>query len=363
MKLAIISVTANGAVLGQRLAGLLSEDYICTLYEKSGRQSPVENNKTFSYEALRPLLGEIWQDYDSFVFIMAVGIVVRDIATLIKHKSVDPAIIVMDELGLNCISLLSGHIGGANNLTKIVSGLVGANPVITTASDINGLLVPDAVSKSLNLEIESYNILKKVNGCIVAREKVDFYVDPALPEAAAFIEQTKALGLDFKLWQGEGELNDIKAVVFVSEFEKQLNFEPVLYLRPKSIIAGIGCKRGMRLEDLEQALSKAFTESGYSKKCLRSIASAWVKQDEEGLLLLSQKLNVPIAFHEKDALIDSVKKNKLDESDFVKNEIGVGNVCEAAALAHSQDAQLVKVKKSYGGITVALARVNFLSQV
>ena len=361
MKLAIISVTSNGARLGESLAKMLPEQYQYILYEKNGRQSGSGNGQTLYYDTLKPMLEVIWSNYEGFVFIMAVGIVVRDIANLIKHKSVDPAVLVMDELGLHCISLLSGHIGGANDLTRLVARIVGANPVITTASDINGMVVPDAVSKSLNLEIESYSVLKKINGSIVAREQVDFYVDSALPEVHTFIKRTEGMGLSFKIWQNGVDLQYAKSIVYVSEKQKELPFETVLYLRPKSIIVGIGCKRGMSAEKLEYALEQSLKESGYNRKCVKALVSAWIKIDEEGLQILAKKLKVPIFFYEKKCLQESIEQNRLLKSDFVQKEIGVGNVCEAAALAHSQQAHLVQTKKNYNGITVALARESFLS--
>ena len=359
MKLAIISVTTQGAQLGQYLHKMMSDECRCVVYEKAGRQS---GGRAEYYESLQTLLKENWRDYEGFIFIMAVGIVVRSIANIIKHKAADPAVVVIDEMANNCISLLAGHIGGANDLTKIVSGLVGANAVVTTASDVNGLVTPDAVSKKLNLAIDSFAMLIQVNAEIVAKEKVSYYVDPALPEAREFIDRASILGLDFASLPDDGDFSDSKALVFVSEnINKKITFEKVLYLRPRNIVAGIGCRRGMSGESLHHALTEALLSNSYSVKSLQAITSAWVKEDEQGLLELAKTLNVPIYFYDEKTLQASIDKNKLLESDFVKKEIGVGNVCEAAALAHSREAVIVKQKQSYGKITVALARVNFLS--
>ena len=359
MKIAIISVTKQGALLGQKLAGAMLAENECSIYEKEDRQS---GGQATAYNRLRPLLHDIWKSYDAFVFIMAVGIVVRDISPFLQHKSVDPAVIVIDEKGLNCISLLSGHLGGANDLTHKIASLLGANPVITTASDINGKVVPDAIAKKLNYTIESYTVLKKVNGCIVANEKIGCFVDDNLPEKDEFINSARELGMDFSVWQKSSDISDNKGIVYLSECEDKLPFENTLYLRPKSIIAGIGCKRGMSEDIIKKALLMAFEKLGINSKCLRAICSAWVKSDEEGLLSLADSMKVPIHFYDKAMLEKTIVAYNLEKSDFVEKQIGVGNVCEAAAMSFAGQITLIKGKESYGGVTIALARTNFLSQ-
>ena len=359
MKIAIISVTRQGALLGQKLAASLLRENECFIYEKEGRES---GEKTAAYDRLRPLLQDIWQSYDAFVFIMAVGIVVRDIASLLQHKSVDPAVVVLDERGFNCISLLSGHLGGANELARKVAFLSGANPVITTASDINGKVVPDAIAKKLGFSIDSYNVLKKVNGCIVAGEKVGCFVDKRLPEKEAFIVSARKLGMDFSVWHEDIDTSDTKGIVYLSEYEEKLPFSNTLYLRPESIIAGIGCKRDVPEEKLRESLHVALEKLNINKKCVKAICSAWVKADEKGLLSLADRMNIPIRFYDKETLEKTISYYNLVKSNFAEKQIGVGNVCEAAAMSFARQITLIKGKESYGGVTIALARVDFLSQ-
>ena len=129
-------------------------------------------------KSLKEFVSEIFDKYDYLIFIMATGIVVRTIAPLVVSKFSDPAILVMDEKGHNIISLLSGHMGGANEMTLYISNLINSNPVITTATDVNKKSSLDMIAKSLNAHIDNFrdNVLK-VNSMIVNNEEVHIYID------------------------------------------------------------------------------------------------------------------------------------------------------------------------------------------
>lgn len=359
MKIAILSVTNNGAEWGQKLLKALMPENQCVIYEKKDRQSGKE---AVLYERIRPLLKDIWENHDAFIFIMSVGIVVRDISPFLRHKSLDPAVVVMDERGFNCISLLSGHLGGANDLTRKVAELSGANPVITTASDINGLVVPDAIAKKLGYDIESYAVLKKVNGCIVAQERVYCFIDDKLPEKDDFIIAAQKLGMEFSVLKDGMTIPDAEGLIYLSEYGNKLPFKNTLYLRPKSIIAGIGCKRGSSEQHIKNALKEALAELDINIKCVKAVCSAWVKSDEEGLVSLAGNMRVPVHFYDKEILEETIDKHDLEKSDFAEKQIGVGNVCEAAAMSYAKEMTLIKGKTAYQGVTVALARANFLLQ-
>lgn len=358
MKLAIVSITANGAELAFRLNEKLGGK--ADLFERVNRESAHKNDKIQYYEKTRIVFTDIWSKYDAIICIMATGIVVRDIKDLLKHKSVDPAIIVMDEKGINCISLLSGHLGGANDLVRKIAKTIGANPVITTATDVNNLVAPDAISNELNLAIEDFSLLKTINSNLVAGDKIDFLVDDSLPECTEFIEKASNKGIDFVAFNKSTKINNQVGTVLVAEKNYIKASSPILYLRPKSLVVGMGCRSGIKQEELYSALKKAVEQIDYSLKSIKAITSAWVKNEEQGLLELADLLRVPIYFYTQEQLAATVKKYNLAESAFVKEQIGVGNVCEAAILSYKEKVQLVKKKESYNKITVALGRVNFM---
>ena len=171
MSTAIIYLTGKGGALAEKLAAIISNTQ---LYGKNKSDMATE---TISYDNLSKLTTEIFNKYENLIFIMATGIVVRVIAPLLKDKFTDPAVVVLNETGEHVISLLSGHIGGANELTLTIAKELAAIPVITTASDVNNKLAADMLAKKLNLKITSRQQLVKINAEIVAGRSVHYYID------------------------------------------------------------------------------------------------------------------------------------------------------------------------------------------
>ena len=209
MSTAIVSVTIRGAKLGQTIRQRLLENMntiakeafirteersddkiIC--YEKEERFS---GGEAITYKSIGNLMETLFASYDKVLCIMATGIVVRVIAPLIRHKSVDPAIVVMDERGQYAISLLSGHLGGANEWTAEIAQAVGAEPVITTATDVNGLLAPDVLARKLGLQVENFDTLVAVNSALVNGENVSYYMDEELVYAKEYEALAKEYGI------------------------------------------------------------------------------------------------------------------------------------------------------------------------
>ena len=165
---AILSVSERGAKLGQRIKSLVAPYADC--FEKDNRPS---GGEAIYFDSLKNHIGQIFKDYDQVLCIMALGIVVRMIAPYIEHKSKDPAVVVMDEVGHHVISLLSGHLGGANEWTQSISLAIDADPVITTATDVNGLPAPDVLARHEHLLVDDFQTLINVNSAIVGGQQVD----------------------------------------------------------------------------------------------------------------------------------------------------------------------------------------------
>ena len=168
MKIAIITLTKGAAVLGKKLLNKLDN---AVLYVHSKFYTNEEHVKKIDHK-LKNFIKDIFNKYECVVFIMATGIVVRSIAPYLEDKRKDPAVVVLDEKGKNVISLLSGHIGRANEYTLEIAKLLNANPVITTASDVNNSIAVDTLAMRLNCEIEDFNMATKVTAHIVNGEKV-----------------------------------------------------------------------------------------------------------------------------------------------------------------------------------------------
>ena len=217
-EIAIICITQNGKNLALRLQSELKEGHVYFVKKKSEDELQEFSKGVIRiYEKLKDFVPTIFNKYRYIVFIMATGIVVRTIAPLIQSKFEDPAVIVTDERGTNVISLLSGHMGGANEMTLYISHLIGANPVITTATDVNNKSSLDMMAKKLNGYIENFrdNVLK-VNSRIVNNKPVGLFLDGNYDVDTRGFKLLKHQDVDI--------IENIETVVVVSDKEN-LNFK------------------------------------------------------------------------------------------------------------------------------------------
>lgn len=363
MKTAILSVTERGALLGQRLKSLLVQQELQTVecYEKKGKTSQLEAH---TFQKVSDIMENIFRTYDRVLCIMATGIVVRTIAPYIQHKSKDPAVMVMDEKGTFAISLLSGHLGGANEWTAEVAALVGATPVITTATDVNGLVAPDVLARRFQWQVLNFVGIRHVNAALVAGKNITYYIDKELPQATAYATELEALALPVIMADMTDEAS---STIWQSDEPKVLisarhvpYHEATLRLVPKILALGMGCRRGTAKEHLARIIEQALAQVGYEKAAICGLASVNVKADEAGLLEVAEELGVPITFYTPEEMQPIIDKYKLKESQFVKKTIGVGNVCETTALLLSQNKEVLLHKTAEQGTTIAIALVPFM---
>lgn len=382
-RIAIMAVTAKGAALGQQVAAQLRQSgdaVVC--YEKSGRES---GDEAIVYTSLKPMMEEIFNGYDRLLFIMATGIVVRMIAPYVVHKSSDPAVVVMDEGAHHVISLLSGHLGGANEWTAEIAQIAGADPVITTATDVNGLPAPDVLARKLGLAVDDFTDLRHVNAAIVAGEPVRYYLDTSLSEFETYREQAMAYGIkvvpfDGAAYQGDdlprsngdkaNRIQRTDSVKSTGDNEGDIVVRIIitdrvmtvagtrLFLRPKTMTVGIGCRRDTSAEMIEAAVLDSLANLGRSPKSVYGAASVIVKADEKGLLAAMKRLGWPIQFYTQEEMKPLIAAADIEESNFVKQTIGVGNVCETTAMLLAKSRELWQKKTVYPRTTVAIARVR-----
>ena len=291
---------------------------------------------------------------------MSTGIVVRVIAPLVKSKLEDPAVVVVDDQAQHAISLLSGHLGGANALTLKIAGIIGADPVITTATDVNRVPAIDMLAKEKNLLIENPSAIKSVNMALLKGEKI-FVHDPF-----GFLGNSLP---HFKTWiYGGGNessnknhrRNQFEAVpgIYVDDVATDLPPE-VLVLRPASLAAGIGCNRNTATDEMRALLEKVLETNNLVPASLKCIASIDVKSDESGLITLAENLDLPLIFYNRQELnqVEKIKNPSL----VVEKHVGVKSVCEAAAILAARDGVLIVPKQSTRNVTVAIARIDFSS--
>ena len=335
MIIRIVSFTQRGAGTATRIAEvLLAQGHSCQCFAPS---------KDCPQDAV-PLTLPVGQwaetgfrDADALVFCCATGIAVRAIAPWIKSKTEDPAVIVADERGNFVIPLLSGHLGGANELALTMATHLGATPVLTTATDLNGTFSVDQFAKKNHLWIEDMSLAKAVSAALLAGEKVGFTSDVscigALPEG---------------LTERETELG-----VCVTSQTDKAPFARTLRLFPICYAAGLGCRRGKDIRDMERFFLKQLSASGATIRELRFIASIDVKKDEPCLVLLCKKYKLPFLTYSAEQL--STVPGVFSGSDFVKAMTGVDSVCERAAVL-AGGGKLVRRKAAADGMTFALAQ-------
>jgi cobalt-precorrin 5A hydrolase len=348
-KIAIWVITPNGIKMAQRIAASLPNVDVYV----SDRLNPAAVEK-LTFDKLSEEMVEQFIHYAGHICIMSTGIVVRVMAPLIQNKTQDPAIVVIDDQGQHAISLLSGHIGGANALTLRVAEIIGARPVITTATDVNMRPAIDVLAKEKKLNIENPSAIKTVNMALLTDQRIGVH-DPL---AVLQDDIPNAVQLDEKglsKWEGS---KDRAATVYVGD--KRINLPAsVLILRPASLVAGMGCNRNTPVGEIKDLLDEVLKNHRLAGSSLRRIATIDLKADEPGLLELAKTYGVPIDFFSREKL--GQIKDIQTPSTLVENHIGVKSVCEAAAILASQMGTLIVPKHKTPNVTVAIARKTFTS--
>jgi len=342
-KIAIWVVTPNGQALAEKITVHRPMADIFT----SQKLEPRSGAKTF--DRLAPTVAEQFHAYTGHVFITAAGIAVRMIAPQLSDKTADPAVVVLDEQGRHAVSLVSGHIGGANALAEEIAAITGARPVITTATDVSGVPAIDTIAVYKNLAIENPPIIKRINMAFIRKQRVRLY-DPAdvlsgtIPDSS--LDRIEHIA---DLWDTAGK----RPGICVSD-EVVAVPENVLVLRPRTLAAGMGCNRNTAKQEIETLLKETLVQNNLALSSLKNIASIDIKNDEPGLLALSADLNLPLVFFTKEEL--NAARGVENPSATVASHTGAKSVCEAAAIIATGQGNLIVPKKKSKNATVAIAR-------
>lgn len=348
MRIAIIAISRNGARLGSRLREGFAGAELFVLQKYAGQAA--KGATPFSGE-LRELVKNLWPETGGIVFICAAGIVVRLIATHLKDKESDPAVVVMDDAGKFAISLLSGHLGGANELARKCAFLTGAREVITTATDANCLPSFDMLAKEEGWVIDDISRVKILNALLLNDE--DIAVVDLTGRVRPFFHGMEKLAF-FETFM-EAFKSEAKGYLFVTNrhLPPQAQSENLLVLRPKNLVLGIGCNSGTSPEEIEEVVSRNLKRAFLSIKSVKCIATASAKREEAGLLVFAAKWGIPLDFYE------SAQLNSVDvpspPSPHALEAIGAVGVAEPAALLGSGGGSLLLKKVKSGNVTLAIA--------
>jgi cobalt-precorrin 5A hydrolase/precorrin-3B C17-methyltransferase len=286
------------------------------------------------------LVEALWAKRRAFVFIMATGIVVRTIAPLLKDKKTDPAVIVLDEKASHVISLVGGHLGGANELAREIALRLGAEPVITTASDVNNLPSIDLWAKDNGLIIETWDALPRVASRLMNEETLRVYSESDIALPLAFALEKDPIHADILITKKQ------RVEICGSCVKDQL------YLRPKNLVLGIGCNSGTLASEIEDVVRTVLLEHNLSFLSIHSLATIDIKAAEPGLLEFAAKYGFPLRSFPAGEL-NAVRGIKKSESVF--QATGANAVAEPAALLASGSIKPLVPKQKSGNVTVAVA--------
>lgn len=351
-KIAILSITNNGRELALRIKEIMKD--VDVFFIK--KDTDYKNDEVIVVnQGLKEFISQIFDKYDYLVFIMATGIVVRTIAPLIISKFSDPAILVMDEKGNNIISLLSGHMGGANEMTLYMSDLINSHPVITTATDVNKKSSLDMIAKKLNGHIDDFrdNVLK-INSMLVNNEEVHLYIDG----------NYKINHQGFTLYDEKTDLDKVRNLVIVTnkkDINKILNKnienlnEKIIKVTPKDIVIGVGCKKNTNSDHMKNSLIKFLAEYNIDINAVKEIGSIEIKKDEKAIIDLAKFLDVKF----KTFSVEEISKVDYlyEKSDWVKKNVGVYSVSDPVAHLLSEGRVIIN-KQKYDGITFSIGRID-----
>ena len=348
MRTAVFALTEAGAQMAMRVKLALGGSAV--LFVSS--RHPVEGAQTFG--RLRAAVQENFARYDALVFIMASGIAVRSIAPHLVSKLEDPAVLVLDERGQHVISLLSGHVGGANRLARELAASLGAEPVITTATDVEGIVAPDALGMELGLFPEPHEAIQAVNSALLRGRSVAYYVDPRCHLASSYKGALRQRGLSVCDFGAAEQDEGMQVIISPDSCGVRAGR---LFLHPMMLRAGIGCRKGASRDAILAALREAASRIAMPLAAISSLSSTVFKQEERGLHEAAAELCIPLTFYTNEELQPVIERYGLAESDFVRQTIGIGNVCEAAALA-AGGGRMALGKTRFERVTVALVWQN-----
>lgn len=376
MKTAIVVLRDQGLQTACRIIGKWPEEEAVSLYlhrRLEGQEHVQEREEVKEappglrphyFDKLNDVLPKLWESSSLLIFIMATGIVVRHIAPFLQGKDRDPAVLVLDEKGEFAISLLSGHLGGANAWAKSVAQWINARPVITTATDVQGLTAPDEYARRFGWSVEPLSGLKEVNSLLLEQGYLKVWTD-CLPEEHPLRQDPHYHFLEdddqehAQLWITAEQVsgNEVFGHEVPGPGQLQGKSRP-LHLLPRIFGIGIGCRRGVSREQVMEAIAGSLRQVGISPKSIRGLYSIELKADEAGIIEAAQTLGIPFHTFSAQAIQNMNEQRGLRPSEYVKEKIGVDGVCEAASLLGTSQGELVLPKQKWNGVTVAISKAK-----
>ena len=342
----VLAITKNGVNIGGKLKELFPNWNIFA----PSKLSNENNSITWYSEPTSDKIIELFKNSNALICLFSLGAVIRLIAPHLKDKKTDPAVIVIDDKMTFVISVLSGHIGGANELTQEISEKLNALPVITTAADVNKTIVVDLVGRQFGWKIDDETTVTKISAHMVNSEPIGVF------QQTGNTKWYKELPKNVTIYDNLEELkkSNSKAHLIISDaiIDDELAQESVIY-RPQSLVIGIGLHWDTTKDTIREGIEYCLEKFNLSSKCIAKLVSIKKPEDVQGLIDLGKEMKIPVEYVDREELSEIITPNP---SSTVKAFEGTASVSEAAAIKVSNGKLIVEKQKFPPNLTIAIAR-------
>ncbi len=355
---AIVAITKHGVENSRKLNGVFAQTdlYYMSKFEKGDEKRRGIQLFTGSVKLLLPAL---FQLYKGIILIISLGAVVRMIAPILKDKKTDPAVVVIDDRGENVISVLSGHLGGANELTREVAALLKARAVITTASDVQQTIPVDLLGSRFGWVWDSEEKLTPVSASVVNEEHVAIVQESGEPDWWMYETPLPQNLVIYDSIQEAQQAKPKAALIITHRLlagEEESILENGVLFRPKSVAIGMGCNRGTTAMEIEKIILETLAELRISLKSVKALCTIDLKKDEQGMLEIAGKYGWEFVYYPPDTL------NKAEiqaPSETVYKYTGAYGVSEPAVRIYTVASELELVKKKSGNVTISVGVISY----
>lgn len=345
-KISVIAITKNGIKIGENLKKIFP-DWDAFAPSKLSNESV---GITWYSEPTTEKIVELFKSSNALICIFSLGAVIRLIAPYLKDKKIDPAVIVIDDKTNFVISVLSGHIGGANELTQEIADNLGALPVITTAADVNKTIAVDLIGREYNWKIDDDSTVTTISAHMVNEEPIGVF------QEAGEKNWYKKLPKNVIIYDNMENLkkSNSKAHLIISDriIEEEISRESVIY-RPPSLVIGIGLHWDTTKETIREGIEYCLEKFKLSSKSIAKLVSIKKPQDVQGLIDLGKEMKISVEYVNREDLAEISAPNP---SETVKAFEGTASVSEAAAIKVSGGELIVEKQKFPPNLTIAIAR-------
>ena len=345
-KTSILVITKNGVKIGENLKRLFPDWDVYAPSKLMNESAGI----TWYSEPTTEKIVELFKNNNALICVFSLGAVIRLISPYLKDKKTDPAVLVIDDKTNFVISVLSGHIGGANELTEEIAKKIGALPVITTAADVNKTIAVDLVGREYDWKIDDDSTVTKISAYMVNEEPIGVF------QEAGKKNWYKKLPKNVVIYNNIEELkksNSKSYLIITDKIIDNLKKESVIY-RPPSLVVGIGLHWDTTKEIIKEGIEDCMKKFNLSPKSIAKLVSIKKPQDVQGLIELGIEMNLPVEYVNREDLAEITAPNP---SETVKKYEGTASVSEAAAIKISKGELIVEKQKFPPNLTIAIARI------